>query len=732
MKKIFVLLLLVFTIVSYQLKAQLNCNASFSSQFLNTTTVKFNSTDTFLYTGLQHTWIFGDGAPNSSATSPTHTYSINGSFVVKHIVKPYSNTNTAYCTDTVLHTIVIAQETCNLKANYYSTQHTSSPLIHSYLNASYGFTMGDSIRWTFGDGTFSYDVNPEHTFANAGVYNVCLRIKKQLVGSTTPCISEYCKLDTVRFNCNIKAYFSNSSVSASTPSTIQFTNQSVDVVATDSISWTFGDGTTSMLSNPNHIYTSPGTYNVCLKVKRISSNAGLAPCVSIYCKNIVINPPEPTCNLIANFTSFRDSLNTVPYTYHFNNTSTNLVSTDSIRWTFGDGTSSSQINANHAYAHPGIYDVCLRIIKRNTGGTSSICVAEKCYTITVSSLCNITPTFNWSASIFNHKEISFRNPTFSPEINTTASWNFGDGTTSTMWNPVHNYSQAGIYFVCLKIQSSNCVRYKCDTVRVVEPIPSCSQISLYSFTRSFTNSNIVTFTPAYPATNVQYTWTFGDGTGAQTTTATHQFANAGNYTVCLTAYRNGSCATTTCTSIPISSNNYCNNVLLNFNDVRDPLVPNRITFMANANTSDQVWTITKIPTTASTGTSTIHSNNPTYVFLDSGYYRVCLRGIFAGGCVKEFCKTIHVAQAMPFTTSCTLQVYPNPANNYANANITLAQPQILYAYIYNNMNMLVAQKQQQGFVGTNVMSINIGSLPSGIYTYRLVHGKDVCSANFIK
>ena len=87
---------------------------------------------------------------------------------------------------------------------------------------------------------------------------------------------------------------------------------------------------------------------------------------------------------------------------------------------------------------------------------------------------------------------------------------------------------------------------------------------------------------------------------------------------------------------------------------------------------------------------------------------------------------------MPFTSSCTLQVYPNPTSTYANAQVTLAQPLVLNGYIYNSMNMLVAQKQQQGFVGTNAMIIYVGTLPAGIYSFRMLYGNQVCTSTFVK
>ncbi|MCY7292127.1 MAG: PKD domain-containing protein, partial [Ferruginibacter sp.] len=76
-------------------------------------------------------------------------------------------------TDSVMHTITIAQAVCNLNASFFSTVTAANPLTKQYTNTSTNFSPGDSIRWNFGDGTVSYAVNPTHTFANYGIYNVC-------------------------------------------------------------------------------------------------------------------------------------------------------------------------------------------------------------------------------------------------------------------------------------------------------------------------------------------------------------------------------------------------------------------------------------------------------------------------------------------------------------------------------------------------------------------------------
>ncbi len=730
MKKIFTLLVISFAFFSLQSKAQLSCNPAFSYQFLSSSNVKFNPVVTDS-PNVYHQWNFGDGY-YAYNVSPTHIYS-NGTYLVNHQIIRYLNGNYVCNTDTSMQIVIAQSAACNLaNGNFYYTTDLVYPLKKQFFGFMQGYTSGDSIRWSFGDGTFAYDLNPIHTYTTPGIRTVCVRVKKQNTSaSTPPCILEYCKLDTTYSSatnpCNLQAYFYTDSLGQNV---FHFANYSGGYNSADSIRWTFGDGSSSNDVNPTHTYLNAGVYNVCLRIVK-NSITNSTPCISEYCR--VVNATA-TCNLVANFTSYRDSLATSPYTYYFTNTSLPFSSTDSIRWTFGDGTSSNQINPTHTYAQPGNYIVCVRIIKRTANGTLSNCVAEKCNTVTVPLQCNITAAYSYTAAAANYKTLLFTNTTAVAGTSYTAFWSFGDGTSATGWNTTHTYANAGTYTVCLTVQAGNCTNTKCSTVTITAPAPPCTQLASYTFVRSASNNNIVTFTPDYIDPTVQYTWTFGDGTGAVTPTSTHTFAAIGYYTACLTAYKNNTCASTVCKSVYVSSTANCslNNVW--FNTQVDSLVPNRITFLAQSPTAflSQQWTIRKLPLSAANGTTNINSSNPTYVFLDSGYYRVCIKATFAGGCLKEYCSDIHVAQNMPFTTSCNLQLYPNPATNYVNANITLAQPQVLYAYVYNSLNVLVAQKQQQGFVGTNVVSMPTGSLPAGFYSYRLVHGNDVCTASFIK
>lgn len=732
MKKLLPLLLLF--IASIGAKAQIACSPAFSFQFLTSTNIKFTPAVTVDSPFVIHDWNFGDGTFIFNYIAPTHNYTANGVYTVKHVIRRLNPNGLLICNDSTTQTITIQQATCNVTASFTSSASTANPLQWNFVNTTANFNSADSIRWTFGDGTSSVAINPNHTYTSPGTYTVCLRVRKfGNIATTPPCISEVCQQIVVTApspNCNIQAYFTHDSVNVNT---IHFTNQTGGFIASDSIRWSFGDGTFSLDVNPNHTYTSPGNYTVCVRVKR-NFPAGTSPCVSEYCKVVTIYPTPTSCNLVANFTSYRDSGAIALYTYQFINTSVGAAASDSIRWTFGDGTSSNQFNPSHVYAQPGTYNVCLRIIKRNPNGVLlTNCVSEKCYTIIIAPVCNLQANYTWIASTANYKTIIFTNTSIVNTTNFTTLWNFGDGSTTSTFNATHTYANPGTYNVCVTIQSGNCTATKCYTITIVQPMPACTQLANYTVTSTTTpNGQLFSFTPSYIGNDVTYTWTFGDGTGATTTTATHSYTTPGNYTVCLTAYRNNSCAATKCSNVYSAPN--CNGITLGYNSYRDSLVPNRVTFVAasNSNIVSQTWTITRMPATAGTGTATINQNNPTYVFLDSGYYTVCIRATFSNGCVKTFCNNIYIASPMPTTNTCSLQLYPNPATSIVNAAVTLTAPTVINATIFNAQNVQVLQQQQQGVVGNNIVSFNVSNLTAGAYIFRVVYGNQVCYATFIK
>jgi len=740
MKKIFTLLLPVLSAFSFTSKAQSTavCNADFNFTISNFT-VQFTPVMVGDSINTTHYWSFGDGNTVSAVTA-THTYASVGSYSVKHLIIKHNPNGVVLCSDSVTKIVLIQQTTaCNLQAYFtYTADSLNWNTIH-FQNQSQPNAPGDSIRWNFGDGTPAINglvgnlSTPTHVYPNAGVYNVCIRVKKNNTTGGTPCISEICKTVIVAAPCNLTASFSWTTT-ASSPFVIAFHNLSIGFATGDSIRWTFGDGSVSYDVNPTHNYTYAGTYTVCLRVKKNINIAGVPPCVSEICKTVVVTP---LCNLQAYFIAQPDSIH--PLRIKFTNMSIVFMPSDSIRWTFGDGTSVSGLqsdpnvaNPTHDYAQAGNYNVCLRVKRNiNTTGTTP-CVGEICKLITVIQPCNIPASFTMHRDSLNIRKVYFNNTTIAPTATTLVKWSFGDGTFANTWNAVHEYAQAGLYRVCLTVYfSTNCVKETCDTVVIPNPPPSCLDISKFKFEKFAGDNQKYKFTPDYIASDIIYTWTFGDGTGSHDPIAIHRYAQPGLYTACLTAWRGPNCASTTCKEIRVLPQINCDSIHVSYSYQRDPFVPNKVYFYANANfpVLDQTWTITRL-SLATTPPVILHQNNPVYVFHDTGYYSVCLRAITLGGCIKEYCNIIHIENVV--STVCELQAYPNPTSSLINVNVFLTQPGTIDAYVYNTLNVLVKDKHQQGVTGNNTVTINVNDLVPGLYTIKVVYGGKTCYARFTK
>lgn len=220
-----------------------------------------------------------------------------------------------------------------------------------------------------------------------------------------------------------------------------------------STSWDFGDGSQSTMSNPVHSYAAPGYYQVCLAIQTSDS------CWSSYCDFVmagdsVINPID--CE--AYFYAYPDSNSNQVY---FNDLSWSNTSIISYFWNFGDGTASTQQYPLHTFAASGVYTVCLSII------SSDSCTSTYCMPVAVG---NVIPNCMASFSAMatgNPLEMNFNDQSIGSVVQW--AWDFGDGTVSTSSNPVHTFAGAGVYYVCLTIQTADtCSSTYCDFVYVID------------------------------------------------------------------------------------------------------------------------------------------------------------------------------------------------------------------------------------------------------------------------
>lgn len=172
----------------------------------------------------------------------------------------------------------------------------------------------------------------------------------------------------------------------------------------------------------------------------------------------------------------------------------------------------------------------------------------------------------------------------SPSNPISWNWNFGDGTTSTLQNPVHVFPDTIPYTITLAISTGSCN----DTVSKVIDVTR-------SFSADFTISNstpcigdTVIFNDNSPGQAANYLWEFGDGNISGSDTAFNVYTTAGSKTVTLTiADGTGTCSDSvskTLTVRPLPDANFSTNI--------DPIcsgLPVRFTSAPNASADSVIW-----------------------------------------------------------------------------------------------------------------------------------------------
>jgi PKD repeat protein len=164
---------------------------------------------------------------------------------------------------------------------------------------------------------------------------------------------------TVTIGAALQAAFNVSTLSGLAGQTnFAFTDQSSGAIA--SRLWQFGDGTTSSLQNPSHVYVAAGQYTVQLTV----SGSGAS---STATRSILVGTPvQPSTPITAGF-GWSPSNPTTGQTVAFNDTSGG--SPTSWSWNFGDGGVSSLQNPNHVYSGAGSYNVTMTAFSATSSGS---------------------------------------------------------------------------------------------------------------------------------------------------------------------------------------------------------------------------------------------------------------------------------------------------------------------------------------------------------------------------
>lgn len=282
--------------------------------------------------------------------------------------------------------------------------------------------------------------------------------------------------------------------------------------------WTFSDGTVSSLRNVSKTFAAAGVYSV--------SYMTPYPAGSWLNRTNYITISEPSFTCTPQYGS-------VPLTTTC--TDTSVVASGNVLFTWGDGTANTNTvtSAAHTYTVGGYYSPQIQSPAGTGDFTTNSNYIGAGITGPVSSFTdNVTYSY-----IAVNAPVQFTDTSSGTPY--AWSWNFGDGNTSTLQNPIKTWVTPGNYTVSLNVTNAAGYGISSQTVTVVT-------VPYAQFTASSTSGSpglLVTFIdqsiPGVGATGLTYNWSFGDSLSAQPTSTTignvqHVYAYAGVYDVNLT------------------------------------------------------------------------------------------------------------------------------------------------------------------------------------------------------
>ena len=453
-------------------------------------------------------WDFGNGN-TSTEKNPTTIYSSAGLYDVSLTV---SNNLSSDSILEISYIKVYQNPVASINMN--TSPQACLPFNVAFSDISTYSAPIISWQWDFGDGGVSSQQHPIYTYTNTGYYSVSLSVID--ANSCQDLVIDNNIIEL--YNVPIANFDTDISFSCNSSELVSFTNTSLNGI---DYLWNFGDGSTSVLENPSHLFLE-GVYTVSLIVSS-------GTCSDTIIMTDLINigstlSPE----IIA-------SSNNICQNSTIDFTDLTLNNPDTWMWNFGDGNTSNVQNPSHTYLNPGFYNVTL-----NTS---------------ISGNCSNSITIPAFIEVFSKPAIDFRaDTTYSciPPLNVQFSdntidavsweWSFGNGSMSSNVNPIVSFSNYGVFDIQLRVIDSNgCIENKTiDSMIVVEDI-------VIDFSSDISSGCLPLSTTFNDLTNsirpiVNWHWNFGDGTNSNLQNPLHQYMSAGTYDVSLMLVNDYGCA----------------------------------------------------------------------------------------------------------------------------------------------------------------------------------------------
>jgi PKD repeat protein len=295
----------------------------------------------------------------------------------------------------------------------------------------------------------------------------------------------------------------------------------------------------------------------------------------------------------------------------------------------------------------------------------------------------------------------------------TWAWDFGDGNTSPLQNPINQYDDPGLYTVKLVVTGPGGIdsTIKTDYIQVDYFPPTAD------FTADVTSGTVpltVNFTDLSLDTVNTWHWDFGDGITSPLQHPVHQYQFVGIYTVSLTVTGPGGSNTSTKTDYitvhelpPVadfSGNPQSGHFPLevSFSDLTTGAVDTWKWYFGDGNTS--------------------YIQNPIHTYEDEGNYTVSLVSTGPGG-MDSIAKTDYISVLVGISELIDgeILIYPNPASDFVNILVTGHRSQVTSLQLSSIEGRQIFQTETR----EEEIEIDVSDLEDGVYLLKIQMGNEI-------
>jgi PKD repeat protein len=457
--------------------------------------------------GYTFLWNFGDGS-TSEADAPSHVFT---NFTDGPITRQVSLSTVSRfdCPSNTIAEIIIHPKP---KARFETDRIIDCPpfdlpLVNTSLNA-------DQYTWIFGDGDtlrtnamdpFSHIYN--NTTGDIATYEMTLR-----AASSFGCMDSTRQKIYVYPGTVADFSFNNAGCS---PLSAGFTNESIRGY---SYLWDFGDGTTMTIQDPTNIYFNLSDHDIVYYVNLTSTSQH--GCIDSKTDSVFVYA-QPEAEFIALPSHQEFPASTVSLDNMTNPGNWNYL------WDMGDGSTATLENPQpHTYATWGEYVIDLHV-------SSAHCVDSISHTIRIFPSMPIAD-FDTVYPACEPHTVQFRNNSLYGD---SYLWEFDDGSTSAEFEPLHTFTEFGIYNVKLTVTGDGGIDYAYHQVEVyrnpivdfrvapVEVMLPDQEIKLFNLSEHGTT----------------YLWDFGDGNTSTEESPRYLYSELGTYDISLDVWTENGC-----------------------------------------------------------------------------------------------------------------------------------------------------------------------------------------------